>query len=572
MRLVVLLLVVGVVLCFLAIGLGTAESPVFAETEFTQSTPAGPGFAAAFAVGAQPIGAAGVPEGQVSVGRWVHPSTTETVPAPVDSPSTTASGPTSSPVSTTAPESTALPESTTTTLPTGATTEDVDVVVYATQTSGLAAVRELALGAPHLRVALISCGNLLETPLTQGLSVEDARNISDVSGGFYGEWRQAVIKYYAQQGRRAFTTGGRFVYEPQIAAQLLWSYVRGAAAPNVLFYSANLVAANDQGDERYVDIEVEGGGLTRLRTRFFIDASVEADLARMLGADYRVGSAEDVFNDQTGNKPPYPSIVDSYATAPQRFSALLTLKVYTSGRAPRVASLVHPNYNPASYAGTTFAAKNLAAFGGSWSMQIAVLPNGKRELNETWSDWPDIGLSYQWVFQPEKRGDIRKRVLEWVINRVRYLQENGYPRVGIDSIPQKLYVREGPRIVGLDTYTAVALRAGSSVEPVAIGCYCEYDRHDSSPLNHIETTRYVYVPMKALMAAGHPALLMSTAVSTDCMAYSSAIRMEHTRANMGGAAAMIVIEAAESGVDPHDVSYQAVRAKLLARGYRLSVP
>ena len=38
---------------------------------------------------------------------------------------------------------------------------DVDVVVFATQTSGLAAVRELAVGAPHLRVALISCGNLL---------------------------------------------------------------------------------------------------------------------------------------------------------------------------------------------------------------------------------------------------------------------------------------------------------------------------------------------------------------------------------------------------------------------------
>ena len=47
-------------------------------------------------------------------------------------------------------------------------TAEVDVVVYATQTSGLAAARELALGAPHLRVALISCGNLLETPLRRG--------------------------------------------------------------------------------------------------------------------------------------------------------------------------------------------------------------------------------------------------------------------------------------------------------------------------------------------------------------------------------------------------------------------
>ena len=52
-------------------------------------------------------------------------------------------------------------------------------------------------------------------------------------------------------------------------------------------------------------------------------------------------------------------------------------------------------------------------------------------------------------------------MLEWSINRVRYLQEHGYPRVGIASIPQKLYVREGPRIVGLDTYTVADLQSGA---------------------------------------------------------------------------------------------------------------
>jgi hypothetical protein len=313
---------------------------------------------------------------------------------------------------------------------------DVDVVVYATQTSGLAAVRELALGAPHLRVALVSCGNLLETPLTQGLCVEDARNIDTVDGGFYGEWRQAVIRYYALLGLRSFTASGRFVYEPNVAAKILWSYIRGADAPNVLFYSAKLLDAGDGDGGCYADIQVEGQGAVRLKTRYFIDASVEGDLARMLGADYRIGRAEDVYNDAAGNRPAYPSAENGYITAPQRFSALLTLKVYSSGRAPRIASLVHPNYDPASFTGTTFARSNVGAFGSSWSMRIAVLPNGKRELNESWSDWPDIGLAYQWVFEPEKRGDIRKRVLQWTINRVRYLQENGYPLIGIDSIPQ----------------------------------------------------------------------------------------------------------------------------------------
>jgi hypothetical protein len=447
-------------------------------------------------------------------------------------------------------------------------TVDVDVVVYATQTSGLAAVRELAVGAPYLRVALVSCGNLLETPLTQGLCVEDARNIDAVAGGgFYGEWRQAVIRYYALLGVKAATASGRFVYEPGVAARTLWSFVVGANASNVTFYSAGLIAASDEGDERYVDIQVEGAGLTRLNTRYFIDASVEGDLARMLGADYRIGRGEDVYNDVDGIKPAYPSAENGYITAPQRISALLTLRVYPFGSAPRIASMVHPNYDPSSFAGTTFAWKNVASFGDSWSMCTAVLPNGKRELNEFWSDWPDIGLAYQWVFEPDRRGDIRKRLLQWTINRVRYLQENGYPRVGIDSVPQKLYVREGPRIVGMDTYTVDDLKARALRDPVAVGCYCEYDRHDAFYPTHVETTRFAYVPMRALMASGHPALLVSTAVSTDFAAYCSAVRMEHTRANMGAAAAMIVITAAERGVEPSEVTFEGVREKLIDRGY-----
>lgn len=449
-------------------------------------------------------------------------------------------------------------------------TVDVDVVVYATQTSGIAAARELALGAPHLRVALISCGNLLETPLTQGLSVEDARDIESVSGGFYKEWRDTVIRYYTLVGRSAFTSSGRLVYEPEVAATVLRSYVTGGTATNVQFYSAKLLDASDAEGRRYVDIQVEGSGALRLTTKYFIDASVEADLARMLGADYRMGRDETVYNDAAGNSPAYPSAANGYVTAPQRFSALLTLQVYSRSSAPRIADLAHPNYDPSSFTGTTFAWKNVAAFDDSWSMTIATLPNGKRELNETWSDWPDIGLAFQWVMEPDKRGEIRKRVLQWSINRVRYLQENGYSKVGIATVPQKLYVREGPRVVCLDTYTVDDLRNGFRRDTVAVGCYCEYDRHDAFFPNHIETTRYVYLPMEALMAANHPALLVSTAVSADCAAYSSAVRMEPTRANMGAAAAMMVIAADLQGVDPAQVSYEAVCALLIGRGYRVN--
>ena len=242
--------------------------------------------------------------------------------------------------------------------------------------------------------------------------MEDAQNIERVKGGFYDEWRQAVIRSYASRGLRPYNSGGRFVYEPEVSAEALWSFVRGAKASNVLFYSAHLVAANDREGSRYADIKVEKGGVVRLNTRYFVDASVEGDLARMLGASYRIGRHEAVYNDVSGTRPDYPSAANNYETAPQRFSPLLTLKVYAKGSAPRIASLAHPNYRPSTYALLSpLSQRNVTAFGSSWTMKIAVLPNAKRELNESWNDWPDVGLAFQWVFSPEKRGEIRLRAL-----------------------------------------------------------------------------------------------------------------------------------------------------------------
>ncbi len=157
------------------------------------------------------------------------------------------------------------------------------------------------------------------------------------------------------------------------------------------------------------------------------------------------------------------------------------------------------------------------------------------------------------------------------IDLVRYLQEHGYPELGIAAVPEYLYVREGPRIVGLDTYTAADVTEEVKRDPVAIGCYCEYDRHDAFSPGQIDTTRYVFVPMGALLAVGHPALVICTAVSADFRAYCSAVRMEHTRAHMGGAAAVMVVMADRLGLEPGGVPYGPVRAKLLERGYRLDL-
>lgn len=447
-----------------------------------------------------------------------------------------------------------------------------DVVVYGTQTSGLAAVAELTAGAPHLRVALISSGDYLESPLAQGLGAEDARDPGRVAGGFYKEWRRTVVRYYAHDdGQRAFTSSGRLVYAPEVAARALRSVAGLGEDGRVVMYSAALVGASDEGAERYVDISVAGGGVLRLHASLFIDASTEGDLARALGADYRIGRNETVYNDVTGPKPSYPATENGFVTAPQRYSALLTLQVHAGGLAPAIATAAIPGYDGSGYAATTLSPAKIEAFASSWTMNIAVLPNNRRELNEAWSDWPDVGLSFQWVFEPARREELRRTVASRAIDLVRYLQEHGYPQLGIASVPESLYVREGPRTVGLDTYTATDVTEEVKRDPVAIGCYCEYDRHDAFVPGQIDTTRYVFVPMGALLAAGHPALIVSTAVSADFRAYSSAVRMEHTRAHMGAAAGVIVVMADRLGLQPGDVPYGPVRAKLLERGYRLDL-
>ena len=196
-----------------------------------------------------------------------------------------------------------------------------------------------------------------------------------------------------------------------------------------------------------------------------------------------------------------------------------------------------------------------------------MLPNGRREFNETWNDWPDDQTAFAWVFHPEQRQEIRRRVLEWSINRVRYLQEHGYPQLGIVTVPEVLYVREGPRVVGLDTYTEADVVSAVSRRSIAAGRYAQFDRHQNVLLTFIATSKAVHVPMGAIMPQGHPWLLVTTALSADYQAYCSAVRMEPTRANIGGAAGIITILAYRLHVAPTKLSYEAVQKELVRRGY-----
>jgi hypothetical protein len=345
--------------------------------------------------------------------------------------------------------------------------------------------------------------------------------------------------------------------------------LEGSTAGQAVFYEGKLLAASDSDDARYVDLRLTSGSSIRVRTRYFIDASVEADLSRMLGASYRVGRSEDVYNDREGPTPAFPSQGNGFVTAPQRFSVLLTLRVYAGGDAPRHAPAADPQPGLPDATAVQLSQRAVEDFSGSWTMNIATLPGDCRELNQAWNDYPDQPTAFEWIFQPDKRAELTALAVRRSLDLVSYLQEHGYAEVGVDTIPTYPYIREGPRVVGLTTYTMPHIVGGARDEVVAVGCYTLFDRHDDFPPNQLDKTTWVQVPMRALMVAGHPSLLVSTAVSASYRAYSSPVRAELTRANLGGAAGVITVLAARLGTEPSQVPYDLVRKLLQERGYQI---
>lgn len=456
-----------------------------------------------------------------------------------------------------------------------------DVFIWDTTSQGIGALRALQLArgalspsAGPVQLVIASTSPQPSAMPAQGLSIEDIFTYhgDTLVSGFWAEFRRGVLADYRARGINALNDQGRMIVEPEVAAGLRW-YIdrRGAGRPGTTYLCAHLLAARYQAGASEITLRTAGGTTIRVKAKVLIDASVEGDLALTLGARYRFGLSEKVYGPTTG-PPPVPD-GNVRETWIQRLSALLTLKVY-SGTAPRIADLKNTVYNPSGYGPEDrMESRTVAAFATSWTMQHP-LPNGKRELNELWSDYAlDIAMPYNYIFgyraDPQTRLRIRNQVLQWTIDRLRYVQENGYPEVGLVTIPSRIYLREGPRVVGRTTYTADDVENNRAREPVAFGHYAEYDVH--LPIIQKLNSAFVHVPMGAIVSADFPDLLIPGPISTDHRAYNAAVRMEPVRANTGGAAGVIAAVALARGVPPTQVSYTPVAAELRRQGYRLGL-
>lgn len=458
--------------------------------------------------------------------------------------------------------------------------ERVDVVIYGATSSGLGALRGLRLAGDGLagpvRVALISNTEALESPLAQGLCLEDDYDPGTL-GGFYREFRQTMFEHYQALGVWPLERNGRMVYEPEVAQAVLERLAfsdeqvpeEARGRVEVVRLWGVLRAASDAQGDRHVIVQDEGGSRLRLETTYFIDASVEADLARALGCTYTIGRSPLRQNDLRGPRAAPPTRTNLYTTSPQSLTLLMTLQVGTEGTAqPAESHELWRDPAPEPALPATVPRNIASTFSGSWSMRH-VLPGDKRELNEAWSDCPDPDLSYSWFMEPESRPLILARLQQRALTQVAKVQD-AYPEIGVARLPTWPYVRGEIMVLSDKVFGLVDLESNHE-DPISCGKYAAFDRHDTiDGAQQPDDAATVMLPLRAVRPAHHPYLLVSSAYSVDWKAYNSALRMEPVRANAGAACGALTALALGAGSAVSEVEYAVLREELLAQGHVLT--
>jgi hypothetical protein len=357
-------------------------------------------------------------------------------------------------------------------------------------------------------VAIISSGDYLESPLANGLMIEDMYLPQYYASGLWKDWRAV----FGQAGRLK-------VPSTEAAYWLRWRLDK----PGVTFYAASLGAVD--AATRSLTLDVLGGDDVTITGTVIIDASTTLDLARAFGCEYRIGMDPTVYGPSLTPAP--PTAANGYITAPQAMAGLPTFRIV--GSVPTI-----------------------------WSTTTGKLPNGLCEFNEARSDYRVAQDLYDWVFHPELRNAIKARVSAWSIGQL-------YPGMALAySYPWPYFRGEVTIANGLVRFTGD--QVGRRVaEPVARSYYQTYDRHGLTGNTSSSTVSVVWLPWKAMMPAEYDWLLVTEGACVDYQAYDSAFRMEPLRMDYGGAAGTTAALALAKGVSPQDLKYEDLRAILVSR-------
>lgn len=503
-----------------------------------------------------------------------------------------------------------------------AATITYDVILYDDTSAGVSALKAMATTAQSkgilMKVVWVKESTSKKAMAQNGLNIEDFYAAGTYQSGNVKIFRKAIEAYYSYTDTSYATRTSPYILADLVNEKDRQTYSNAAALKAYDKVISGLLNGRSKGvslTKAYGSLTgFSYNAMTRLGTvsvsngssytaKYFVDSSVEADLARKMGASYKLGLNETAYNDKTNPATLKTFYSSTTNTVPEAFTVLLNLQKYSTpqlytanGFTPGVFASAYTKLDGSAYSYSDL----LAQFkrGGCNITHMINTPIGIAsgstassatnifEFNQSWTDYRIPKALFNWYMSPSSRSNIKTEVQNVALHALRYLQENcssvagNYYNLPAGYTFPTVYARGEMRIVGKKTITYDTLDT-LDAESVAIGYYNTYDRHlaegQTSTYTPTNPYSYVEVPYLTMLPQANAAypilsnLIVPTAISSDYQAYNSAIRMEMTRMNLGEAAGTAVALAKKSNTKISSITTSTVRSTLIARGVKVNI-
>lgn len=447
-------------------------------------------------------------------------------------------------------------------------------------------------------------------------------------------WKWQKHSEYGNKGQGTVAMDGinrtMWIFEPHVAEKVFEDFV----AENQITVLSDEWLDRTNGvvtkDKKIVSIKTLSGKV--FTGKMFIDATYEGDLMAAAGVSYHVGREACSIYNETWNGVQadakhhghyFKDKIDPYQTAGKPESGLLygisPEQVAPNGTGDnkiqaycfRLCMSNHPenrvpfpkpeNYNPANY---ELLARVFDAGWLEWFNKFDRIPNRKTDTNNHGPFSSDfIGMNYDYPEASYERRkeiiqaheDYQKGLLYFVANDPKVpkeihdeMQNWGLAKDEFQdnaNWSRQLYIREARRLLGEYVTSENDVLAKREVpSPVGMGSYA-MDSHNIQRYvtaeGYVQNEGDIGVEPQAPYAISYGSivpkkdecqnLVVPVCVSSSHIAYGS-IRMEPVFMILGQSAAIAASQAIDMDQPVQDISYQALKDKLLERGQVLSLP
>lgn len=408
-----------------------------------------------------------------------------------------------------------------------------------------------------------------------GVSAIDGND--KISGGFYGEFRQALETYYGAPKNMATGWVSNTLFEPKVANELLQKMASATPNLTILFESTWKTAVYREG--KWTVTYQKDGKTIIITSTLLIDATELGDVAAAQGLKYRLGmDARDVIG-------------EIYAPAEanniiQDLTYVATLQDYGKGTDKTISKPA--NYDPAEFACACAHADpttdNAPTLDCGKMLDYGKLPNGKYMIN-----WPNCGNDYYLnsvEMNPEERKEALKAAKSATLRFVYYIQNDlGFSHLGLaeeeyptaDDLPMIPYHRESRRYFGLVDFTLpYVLNPYTAPNPyyrtgAIVGDYTIDHHHkknsDAPAIDFIKIRVPSYnVPLGALIPKDHQGLILAEKSISVSNIVNGASRLQPVVLGIGQAAGTLASVALKAKKTPAEVSIRSVQQALLDQG------